>query len=143
MRRILALLTVASGLLLFVNGPARAEIDVFQSPSKGIACLYDDGESDGTPFLSCEVSGYYGSLPAVPKDCDLDWEARGTLYTTGKAAIGACAGDTLMSPDARVLKYGSTWKRGPFTCTSATSGVRCKNRSGVGFLISKRSISRI
>lgn len=143
MRRLLVLITAASALVLLTNGPARAELDTFQTPSKGIACIYDDGEFEGKPFLSCEVSGYLGQLPPTPKDCDLDWEARGTLSSTGKASIGSCAGDTLMSPQARVLKYGTTWKRGPFTCTSATTGVRCKNRSGVGFLISKRVLSRI
>lgn len=143
MRRLVILLAAAAALVLLPTGPAHAELDAFQSPSKGIACLYDDGESDGKPWLSCEVSGYVGALPRTPVDCDLDWQARGTLYSTGKAGIGACAGDTLMSPDARILKYGSTWKRGPFTCTSSTSGVRCKNRSGVGFLISKRVLARI
>ena len=143
MRRVLSLLITVSALVVLVNGPARAELDAFQSPSKGIACLYDDGELEGQPWLSCEVSGYIGTLPRTPADCDLDWQARGTLYAKTKATIGACAGDTLMSPDARILRYGATWKRGPFTCTSSTSGMRCKNRSGVGFLISKRVLARI
>ena len=143
MRRLLALLTSASALVVLGNAPAQAELDVVQSPSKGIACLYDDGELDGRSFLTCEVAGFVGTLPVTPRDCELDWQARATIYSSGRAGIGACAGDTLMAPDARILKYGSTWKRGPFTCLSTTAGMRCKNRSGLGFVISKRSIIRI
>ena len=143
MRRFLSLLFAVAMLTLVTNGPARAESDMFQSPSKGIACYYDDGEIDGQAFLSCEVSGYVGALPKAPADCDLDWQPRAELRATGKAGIGACAGDTLMAPDSRILKYGATWKRGPFTCTSATTGMRCKNRSGTGFQIAKRVLTRI
>lgn len=143
MRRLLVLLTLGSALAFSPSGPAHAELDVFQSPSKGIACMYDDGEPDLKANLTCEVSGYIGALPARPKDCELDWESRATIFATGRAGIGACAGDTLMSPDARILAYGTTYKRGPFTCLSTTAGMRCKNRSGVGFQISKRAIIRI
>ena len=143
MRRTLLLLTLSTALVFAANGPVHAELDVFQSPSRGIACLYDDGEPDLKPNLTCEVSGYVGALPIRPKDCDLDWESRATIFATGRAGIGTCAGDTLMSPGARILAYGTTYKRGPFSCLSTTAGMRCKNRSGVGFQISKRSIIRI
>ncbi len=48
-----------------------------------------------------------------------------------------CAGDTVYDRKARVLKYGSVWKRGPFTCISLLIGLSCANSTGHGFFLSK------
>jgi hypothetical protein len=56
---------------------------------------------------------------------------------TGRAQK-VCAGDTVLSPNARIVRYGTTWHGGPFTCKSSSSGLRCKNRSGHGFFLSRQ-----
>ena len=52
-------------------------------------------------------------------------------------AYPVCAGDTVYARNARVLGYGSRWKRGPFTCVSRRTGLRCTNRSGRGFVLAR------
>lgn len=48
-----------------------------------------------------------------------------------------CVTDTAMNPDHPVLPYGSTWNRSGFACTSAQNGVRCTNREGRGWEMSR------
>jgi len=38
---------------------------------------------------------------------------------------------------ARVLDYGTTWSGGGVRCTSAATGLTCRNRSGHGFFLSR------
>ena len=57
-------------------------------------------------------------------------------------------GRALPSPDrnnrgfhqdrARVLQFGQSWQRGPYRCSTRTSGVRCTNSSGHGWLFGLR-----
>jgi hypothetical protein len=35
------------------------------------------------------------------------------------------------------LRYGAKWSRGGFTCTSKQIGLRCRNRGGHGFFLSR------
>jgi hypothetical protein len=56
---------------------------------------------------------------------------RGRVFVT-------CRGDTAILPRARVLRYGATWSRGGFTCLSRRVGLRCPNRSGHGWFMSRR-----
>jgi hypothetical protein len=58
------------------------------------------------------------------------------------------SGRALASPDrnnrgfhqdlARVLKFGQSWRRGPYRCTSRRTGVRCTNASAHGWLFGLR-----
>jgi len=60
---------------------------------------------------------------------------------TGRAHV-LCVGDTTLDPKAKVLAYGSSkLYGGKFRCTSRTSGLRCANRSGHGFFISRQKQS--
>ncbi len=88
------------------------------------------------------VLDYVGREPPKPADCDLDWGAGATLNLRGKAGLFVCAGDTIQDDGAPIVAYGSTWKRGGFVCTSTTAGLTCRNRSSVGFFLSRRSIRR-
>jgi uncharacterized protein DUF6636 len=75
--------------------------------------------------------------PSKPKGCTVDWTGGYQVGATGRAQK-VCAGDTVLSPTARVVRYGTTWRSGPFTCKSSSSGLRCKNRSGHGFFLSRQ-----
>jgi hypothetical protein len=59
------------------------------------------------------------------------------MAVTGRVHV-TCHGDTAIDPHARVLRYGTTWRGGGFTCTSKTTGLRCRNRSGHGFFMSRQ-----
>jgi hypothetical protein len=63
------------------------------------------------------------------------------MAPTGRAHI-LCVGDTALNPKAKVLRYGqSKLFGGKFRCSSRTSGLRCQNRSGHGFFISREKQS--
>jgi hypothetical protein len=53
-----------------------------------------------------------------------------------------CAGDPgpllpQIDAAAKVLAYGSAVRIGGISCTSATAGLSCRNRSGHGFFLSR------
>ena len=84
--------------------------------------------------MRCFVANSTAKLPKQPATCDFDWEDIG-LNAAGKYYT-VCAGDSVEGTYP-VLAYGATWKRGVFTCTSAKSGVTCRNASRKGFRVSK------
>ncbi len=102
----------------------------FRMPSGNIACGYST--DFGPVTLRCDILS--GLRPEPRRRCELDWTGlsmgRGTARPT-------CAGDTVYDRKARVLKYGSVWKRGPFTCVSLLIGLSCVNSTGHGFFLSK------
>ena len=114
--------------------PPAATADGFQSPTGGIQCLYTVDGADGATLLRCYVANSTAKLPKRPASCDFDWEDIG-LGATGKA-FTVCAGDTVEG-NYPVVPYGKTWTRGVFTCSSAKSGVTCRNASKRGFRISR------
>jgi hypothetical protein len=108
----------------------------FQTPSHNIACIGD------STYIRCDTRFVtkYSQPSYKPKRCDLDWGPLG-MAPTGRAHV-LCVGDTALNPKAKVLRYGqSKLYAGKFRCTSRTSGLRCVNRSGHGFFISKQKQS--
>ena len=77
-------------------------------------------------------------MPLRPKSCDLDWGYGYELIGATARAKTFCAGDTAHDPRAPILPYGKTWKKGPFTCLSRRIGLRCANRAGHGFFLSRQ-----
>jgi hypothetical protein len=125
------------GAALLAIGPAASSANAgtlvfFHLPSKNIGCAYD-GSS-----LRCDVNQLTNARPPRPKSCDLDWGNAFNLRATGRASR-LCVGDTAVDPRSPTLGYGRTWRRGGFTCRSSTAGLRCTNRSGHGFLLSRSS----
>ena len=41
----------------------------------------------------------------------------------------------------QTLGYGDTWRRGPFSCTSARTGLTCSRRDGPGFSLSRSKVT--
>ena len=100
----------------------------FIMPSRNIACLYDSGT------LRCDI--FSGLRPEPNKACAFFWKGM-MLPATGRASY-LCIIDTIYDEDARTLHYGSTWSRGGIVCRSRTTGLRCRNQDGHGFLLSRR-----
>ena len=125
---------------------APAGADSFQTPTGGIKCqlvrTFAPGHSvveplggrGQLPLIRCTVLGSTAKLPKRPATCDFDWEDI-AVGATGRS-FTVCAGDSIEG-NFPVLAYGATWKREVFTCTSAKSGVTCRNPSRRGFRISK------
>ena len=118
--------------------PAAATVTIpFRTPSGNIGCVYSSGVGPGAPSVRCDIRTGLRPRPARPGNCDLDWGDSYEFGPTGRAIV-TCHGDTAIDPSARILRYGSQWKRGGFTCRSKKIGLRCRNRSNHGFFLSKQ-----
>lgn len=128
--RIPALAAVVLSALALRPAPS-IELFSFQTPSGNIGCMADD---DGGWSLRCDIGerDWRGGRAA---DCELDSGDALGLSAAGRA-YWVCHGDTILRQGA-VLGYGSTWRAGPFTCTSAQAGVTCRNRAQHGFTLSR------
>jgi len=120
-------------LALVLPASASAKFVFFQTPSHNIGCVY----SSSPASLRCDIRSGLKPPPSKPKGCTVDWTGGYQVGPTGRAQK-VCAGDTVLSPGARIIRYGTAWRSGPFTCKSGTSGLRCKNRSGHGFFLSRQ-----
>ena len=114
---------IAPALLLALSA------SFFQLPSRNIGCAY----STRPTVLRCDIRS--GLRPEPRRSCELD-RTRLQLTPTGRARP-TCAGDTAILPNAPVLAYGRTWRRGGIVCRSRRTGLRCANRSGHGFTLAR------
>ncbi|MFN3265447.1 MAG: DUF6636 domain-containing protein [Deinococcales bacterium] len=125
--------------LLFALGLVQAqgfeELGSFKTPSGNIYCLAYRDRLANKAELQCEVRTVTAKIPPKPKDCQLDWGQRFYLPERG-AAERVCHGDTIVG-NYKVLGYGQTWRVGGFSCNSSTVRLRCVNRSGRGFELSR------
>ena len=115
---------------IFAAGPAAGAIG-FRTPSKNIGCTYMTAPN----VLRCDILS--GLKPEPSRRCALDWTGI-SLAPTGRAQP-TCAGDTAYRQGARILGYGSTWRRDGVRCVSRRTGLRCVNRSGHGFVLARAS----
>src|SRR5579872_6834432 len=114
----------------------------FELPSKNIVCVYVAAPGSAGA-LQCGIGS--GLVPPAPKPVsrciDTDPASdRVELALTGRTH-GFCSGDIGVLAElgrAPVLPYGSTWRHGGFVCTSARTGLTCKNPSGHGFFLSRQ-----
>jgi hypothetical protein len=124
---------LALALTLAFPAAASAKFVFFQTPSHNIGCLY----SSSPASLRCDIRSGLKPPPSKPKGCTVDWTGGYQVGPTGRAQK-VCAGDTVLSSNARVVRYGTTWRSGAFTCKSSAFGLRCRNRSGHGFFLSRQ-----
>jgi len=124
--------TYAEGMELKVR-PASTKYELFQTPSHNVGCVYDTLNL----HLRCDIRSGLKPAPHKPSGCQNDWTFGYQMDPAGRAHK-VCAGDTVLSVNARVVRYGTTWRGGPFTCKSSGSGLRCKNRIGHGFFLSRQ-----
>ena len=128
------MLVLALGLFA---APATAALRIvhFRTPSGNIQCGYVSG-GGFKPELRCEIRSGVKPLPPKPKRCEFDWGAGFIMGRKGRAHV-SCVSDSVHSPSARVLRYGTTWRRDGFVCVSRTTGLRCRNAAGHGFFLSR------
>jgi hypothetical protein len=122
--------------ILFAVAAAPASAYWFQTPSKQIAC------EGNAKYIRCDTGfATRFSAPAYkPKGCDVDWgQAFGMGPRTRSRAL--CHGDSALNPSAEVLHYGESKVFGSFRCTSRASGLRCQNRAGHGWFLSRQKQS--
>ena len=129
-------LPVVAVLALAIAGSAAAGVVIsFRTPSGNIGCTFASGLGP-SPDLRCDIRSGLKPRPPRPRNCELDWGFGYSMAPTGRAHV-VCAGDTALIRGSRVLRYGSGWSRDGFTCKSRITGLRCVNRSGHGFFLSR------
>jgi hypothetical protein len=140
----LAVLVLALGALAASSAAAaKTPLPGFHSPSGNIRCYYGSGPP---AVLRCQIGQAafakrlvtYCASPPI----GVDW-AGFELTATRKGAV-TCSGGVLYSPETQVpvyvgQPYGTTWRRGVFSCDSRRTGVTCRSRTGHGLFISRAS----
>jgi hypothetical protein len=120
-------------LVLVFPASASAAFSFFQTPSHKIGCAYSSSPAN----LRCDIRTGLKPPPAKPRGCMNDWTFGYEIGPRGRART-VCAGDSVFSPTARVVRYGTMWHGGAFTCKSRTTGLRCQNKGGHGFFLSRQ-----
>lgn len=130
----IAIATFTSATILVNVNTSLAEVNTktagFQTPTGNIHCINYNNQ------LRCDIKENTAKLPPQPKNCPLDWGNAFGMNLTGKPDR-ICHGDTIISPEYPILKYGQTWRKNGFTCTSKTTGLTCTNRNKKGWELSK------
>lgn len=131
-------LVVASVLFLALAGSGSAAVFLFRLPSSNIGCAYSNEPGiNGGPSLRCDILSGLKPKPKRPPGCTLDWTFGYQMHRTGKS-VRVCAGDTTVNRHAKIVRYGHRWRVGGFNCLSRKVGLRCVNRSGHGFFLSRK-----
>ena len=134
MKRVAISFVIGAATLAILAPSASAKFKFFQTPSGNIACAMGGGA------VRCDILEHSWSPPPKPSSCDVDW-GNGVQVGRRDPASFVCAGDTVFSPNNRVLEYGEKTFKNRFSCASKQKGVRCKNhKSGHGFLLSRDKV---
>ena len=142
--KLVVALALVAALLSADASANRAPTYFFRTPGNNVWCAWDDGTrgpATGPDRLRCDVRGGVRPLPAKPRTCSFDWGVGMSMGPRGRARI-ICASDSVFAESARVLQYGSTLRRGSFTCVARRTGLRCRNRDGHGFQLSRTRSTR-
>ncbi len=114
----------------------------FKTPSGNIFCGYFSGKPGAG--VECVIkSAYRPPLPRRGPGCSRSYWI--SLGATGRVRTGGsvCPGEDdpegpfIGVEQAWVLSYGKTWSGGGLRCTSAITGLTCRNKSGHGFFLSR------
>ena len=140
---LLALSVLAAAALAGAGtaGAAKVTISYFKTPSGNIVCMYSRGLAGTKPGVDCAIKS--GLKPPPPKVKCREGDPTDVfvfIATTGRAHEPSCAGDPgpiVGEKHAKVLRYGHKFHRPGLTCTSRTSGLTCRNKSGHGFFLSR------
>jgi hypothetical protein len=131
------------GAVLVFSPVAHATRDLgattsFRTPSGNIGCIFSSFLFAGARHdsIRCDIRSGLKPKPARPKNCNLDYGDSYELPKTGRTIV-VCHGDTALDPHAPALAYGKTWQQAGLKCTAKTVGLRCTNKSGHGFFLSR------
>ena len=124
--------------------PSASTYGFFQTPSRNILCGYSYGVSRAN--LGCVVKSGLKPQPLPTRaGCSppgtVALRPTGRPFVTDETCPGEDAPETpyVGSGIAKVLPYGTTWSGGGLRCTSAETGLTCRNRSGHGFFLSREN----
>lgn len=108
--------------------------DDFATPSGNIIC-FAAAEQHG--FVECAIKS--GLVPPPPRDgCDLDQP--GLSLSSTEQAKPTCRSDpspAWFDKQIPTLAYGTTWAGFGVSCRSESTGLRCSNRDGHGFVLAR------
>jgi hypothetical protein len=124
---------VALAALTFGTAAASAStFHFFRTPSDQIGCVYQTGPR----YLRCDVM--YRTRFNGTKQCGEVGDAGQAFAMRPRGGTRLlCASDTVFQPGSRVMRYGTTRRFGPFRCHLSQSGLRCTNRAGHGWFLSR------
>ena len=140
---------LTAALCLIVTPAAKAlTMGKLKTPSGNIICDYAFGPNPSFgvgwhPSVLCGIKS--GLRPPSPrKTCREGGRVSDRIFLmdVGRPLISSCAGDNgpfLAEERAWVLGYGKSWsdRFSGLRCTSAISGLTCRNRAGHGFVLSR------
>ncbi len=128
---------LAAALLALAALPALAEEAGFRTPTGNIHCALLGGE------LRCDIVQRSYTPPPQPRRArDCSYGSAVAMQARGLPEV-LCVTDTAVNPEHPVLAYGSSWSRGGFSCSSAQNGVRCTNRDGRGWELSRARLNML
>jgi hypothetical protein len=150
-RLLLAAVVLAAAPAAPVPALSATALPGFRSPTGNIRCLYVPGVRPvggvRPVILLCSLAraDYAKTLQARcmrPDGSGVDWHG----FELGARSRGrvTCSGGILYDPGMErptypALAYGSTWRHGPFACTSRITGVTCRSRAGHGLFVARQS----
>ncbi|MFN4141536.1 hypothetical protein [Aestuariivirga sp.] len=104
--------------------PAPGGYIEFTMPSNNVGCVYRDEEGTGLVLECDRVEPSY---------------VRVRLFEEGLPQVHRNVGDPSCCGAENTFEYGTSWRKGPFTCASTTSGLRCNNGDH-GFRLSRSGV---
>jgi hypothetical protein len=117
------LVLLALAIALLWPAAAGAAYRDFRSPSGKLGCAFFS-DTETPPFVRCDWRGANDRGVQVGE--------------TGRARVRHVT-DTVLNPDAPVLRYGHRTRFHALRCRSRRSGITCRSlRSGHGFRVSTR-----
>ena len=110
---------------LAVDFPEEATgVTVFTMPSGNVGCVFHDEEGAGLVLECDRVEPTY---------------LRVRLFEEGMPRVYSRVGDPSCCGGENEFPYGTSWRKGPFSCASTTMGLRCNNGDH-GFRISRSGV---
>ena len=129
---------LAAAALLAGTAASATALVQFKAPSGNIGCIGDRTE------VRCDIRHTSAKPPKKPKTCRFDWGTAYVITPKAKRGRGLCASDTVLptpgDPGVRAIRYGTSIRFGPLTCTSRRTSFTCRNAAGHGFALSRQAI---
>lgn len=107
----------------------------FRTPTGNSRCVFHSSQTVPTQALRCDFASDVDPLPK-PAGCPYDWGFSIGLQPRGKPKP-LCVSDAFDTEES-VLAYGNTWSEGGIACASRPTGLRCVNRRGHGFNLTRQ-----
>ena len=134
-----AILLALGSVALASSSKAQTSKDAyidFRMPSNNVFCAYISSTSPRYTYLRCDIMSHLKPMPSSGGCVEGSRGVSVSMDVYGRATY-PCSSDTVYNTHAHKLAYGTTWRHGGFACNSQMSGLRCTNKSGHGFFLSR------